>query len=114
MGDVGSTGDVTQPDKIIVTTSEARRCRRRAGSLLRGRPNIGGLDLGGAEFEFGDFAEGVELRVGQDVGGGLGIAEWDEHLARGDGAVGARLQFNRSAPCGDPDMLAGGGPDRAR
>src|SRR5712671_2014563 len=62
------------------------------------------LDLGGAEFVFRDLADRVELRVGQHIGGGFGIAERDEHLARGDGAVAARLQFDRATAGGDADL----------
>ena len=37
-----------------------------------------------AVFELGNFAHGVELRVGQQVGGGFGEAERDEHHAVGE------------------------------
>ncbi len=75
--------------------------------LFRGCPGGSGLDLGGAEFEFGNFADRVELRVGEDVGGGLGIAERDKHHPRCDIAVGARLQFDHAAPGGDAHRRAG-------
>src|SRR2546428_8263728 len=59
--------------------------------LLHGLPDDGGFEFGGAEFEFRDFSEGVELRGGQHVGGRLGVAEWDDDLAWRDRAVAARL-----------------------
>ena len=63
----------------LVIANEVKQSR---ATLLRGLPDRDRLDLGGAELEFGDFADRVELRVGQDVGSGLGIAERDEHLTR--------------------------------
>ena len=72
------------------------RGRGHEDALLRGRAGLGGLDLGGAEFEFGDLAERVELRVGQDVGGGFGVAERDEDLP-GATALSARA-FNSIVP----------------
>src|SRR5712671_2402460 len=82
--------------------------------LLRCSGHRDWLDLGGAEFVFGDLAERIELRVGQDVGGGFGVAERDEHLARGDGAVAARLQLDGAAPGGDADVFAGGDAEPAQ
>src|ERR1700730_18732455 len=72
------------------------------------------LDLGGAEFVFGDLADRVELRVGQHIGGGFGVAERDEHLGGGDGAVAARLQLDGAAPGGDADLFAGGDAEPAQ
>src|SRR6516165_3300174 len=72
------------------------------------------LDLGGTEFIFRDLAERIELRVGQDVGGGFGIAKRDEHLTWGDRAVGARLQFDRAAAGGDTDLFARGDAEAAQ
>src|SRR6202007_476704 len=76
------------------------------GVELLGRRG-GRLDLGGAELVLRDLAEWVELRVGQHVGGGFGVAERDEHLARGNGAVAARFQLDRAAPGGDANLFAG-------
>src|SRR5271157_1129608 len=33
------------------------------------------LDLGGAELELGDLAERIECRIGQEIGGRLGVTE---------------------------------------
>src|SRR5215831_3114615 len=82
-------------------------------SLVR-RPHRDRLYLGGAEFVLRDLADRVELRVGQDIRGGFGIAERDKHLARSDGAVGARLQFDRAAAGGDTDLFAGGDTEAAQ
>ena len=62
--------------------------------LIRGHSDSDGLDFGGAELEFGDFAKGVELRVGQDVGSRLGVAERHKYHTRRDIAVGTRLQLD--------------------
>src|SRR6516165_6892123 len=72
------------------------------------------FDFGGAEFVFRDLAERVELRVGQHIGGCFGVAEWDKHLARSDGAVGSRLQLKGAAAGGDADLVAGGDAERAQ
>src|SRR5271165_1707228 len=72
------------------------------------------LDLGGAEFVFRDLAEWVELRVGQDIGRRFGIAERDEHLAGRDGAVAARLQFDRATAGGNANLFAGGDAEPAQ
>src|ERR1700730_13676921 len=72
------------------------------------------LDLGGAEFVFGDLADRVELRGWQHMGGGFGVAERDEHRAGGDGAVAARLQLDGAAPGGDADLFAGGDAEPAQ
>src|SRR3546814_8228749 len=52
----------------------------------------------GAELEFRDLAEGVELRVGQHVGGRLVEAEGNEHHALRHVAVGAHVQRDLAAP----------------
>src|SRR6266567_7837461 len=64
------------------------------------------LHLRGAEFEFRDFAERVERRVGQEIRGGLDISERDEHDAVRDGVVLARVKLDRAAPRGDADAVA--------
>ena len=48
-------------------------------SLFRGGHHLRLLHLARAELELRDLAHGVELRVGQQVGGGLGKAERDEY-----------------------------------
>src|SRR5215471_1901374 len=100
------------------SSAQATKCRTawplrhrpptEAVSLVRRRTHRDRLYLGGAEFVLGNLAERVELRVGQHVGGGFGIAERDEHLARCDGAVAARLEFDRAAPGCDAHPLPGG------
>src|SRR6516162_3765923 len=86
-----------------------------SATLPRGRRrHCDRLDLGGAEFELRDLADRVELRVGQHVGRGFGIAERDEHLTQGDGTVGACLQFDHAAAGGDADLLAGGDAEAAQ
>jgi len=67
-----------------------------AFSLLRGCRDRDRFDFGGAEFIFRNLAERVGLRVGQDVGGGFGVAERDENLARAT-ALSARA-FNSIVP----------------
>ncbi len=47
------------------------RPRGRYFRLPRGHPDSGRFDLGGAEFVLGYLPEGVELRIGQDIGSGL-------------------------------------------
>ena len=65
--------------------------------LLRGLFRPHRLDLGGAELELGDLADGVELRVGQQIGGGLGEAEGNEDHALGHVPVLAHLEDDGAA-----------------
>src|SRR5919108_3496556 len=92
------------PDTELI--SRASRSSPRTDLICRHGASSGRLDLGCAEFVFRDLAERVELRVGQDIGRRLGIAERDKHLARGYGAVAARLQFDASPSGGDTHSLA--------
>src|SRR5215469_11188653 len=69
-----------------------RRCLRR-----------GRLYLGGAELELRDLAEGVELRVGQEIGRRLGEAEGDiDHPLR-HVAVEPGGELDGAAAGRDPD-----------
>ena len=47
-----------------------------------------------AELKLGDLADRIELRIGQDVGGCFGEAEWNEQHAVGDVTVGADPDFD--------------------
>jgi len=58
-----------RPGTCLIESSSAAKSR----FLLRRHPDISRLGAGGAEFVFGDLAEGIELRVGEDIGGGFGI-----------------------------------------
>jgi hypothetical protein len=51
----------------IIVSGHFRLHHSRRTSLYRKR------GAGGAEFVFGDLAEGIELRVGENIGGGFGI-----------------------------------------
>src|SRR5258707_9719112 len=68
---------------------------------------VGRRDFGGAELELGDLAERIERRVGQQVGGGLDVAERHEDHALGHVAVGAHLDLDNAAPRLDADHGAG-------
>src|SRR4051794_41648678 len=84
----------------------------RSLSLHMDRAVISGasrlLDPGRAELELGDLAERVERGVGEEVGGGLGVAEGDEDEAGGDVAVGAGGEIDGAAAGRDADGIAGG------
>src|SRR5437764_5066184 len=64
------------------------------------------LDLGGAALEFGDLAERIECRIGQEVGRRLGIAERHEDHADGHVRIDAHLDFDGAAPGRHADLVA--------
>src|SRR3546814_9149037 len=79
-------------------SSPAPTHSEKDSSLLRDGGGLHGLDPAGAELELRDLAEGVELRVGQHVGGRLVEAEGNEHHALRHVAVGAHVQRDLAAP----------------
>src|SRR5207302_6185949 len=71
---------------------------RLEGSPLPRRPTrLDLFDTRRAVFELRNLSDRVELRIGQDVGGRLGIAERDEDHAGRDRAVSARLELDGTA-----------------
>src|SRR5215475_8236892 len=95
--------------------SRASHSSHRTSLLCRGRPDgIDRFDASGTEFVLGDFAKRVELWVRQDICGGFGIAERDEHLTGCNGAVAARLELDSAAARRDADLIAGGDAEAAQ
>src|SRR5690606_35136736 len=79
--------------------------RRPAGSLRR-HVALDLLHPCGAIFELGDLAERIELRIGEDVGRRLTIAEGNEDHPRRHVAVGTGRQLDRAPAGGYPDQVA--------
>ncbi|MBM3573401.1 MAG: hypothetical protein FJX52_13755, partial [Alphaproteobacteria bacterium] len=102
IADVKKLREYCQEDDLILALF--RRLRRRADTL----------DACRAEFEFRNLAERIKLRIGQDIGRRLGVAEWNENHAGAQRAVGARFQLDRSAPGHDPNPVASDSADPAQ
>jgi hypothetical protein len=64
------------------------------------------LDLGGAELELGDFAERIELRIGQKIRRRLDKGKRNEHHAVGHCIVLARSKVDSAATGRDPHHVA--------
>src|SRR5260370_12665668 len=71
-------------------------CAPLIRSLRRGA-DLGAFGPDRAELEFGDLAERIERRVGQQIGGGFRVAERHGHPALRDVAIGAHLHLDRAA-----------------
>src|SRR5579862_6577081 len=86
-----------RPSNDRPTTKGAGGVRKPRPFLLRGARRLAeasALNLlhpRGAELEFGNLAERIELRIRQNICGRLCIAERDEHHPRRHCAIGARL-----------------------
>src|SRR4030042_1161209 len=65
------------------------------------------LDPDRAIFVFGDLADRIELRIGEDVGRRLDISEGDEERALLDGEIGAGGELDRAPSRRHPDGIAG-------
>ena len=72
--------------------------------LVRGR-RADRLHVRRAVFELGNFAEGIERRIGKQVRGGFGETEGREDQAVGHAGVHAHRQFDGAAPCRDANPV---------
>src|SRR5580698_3613799 len=64
------------------------------------------LNFRGAEFEFWNLAERIELRIGEQVRGRLDEGEWNEHHTVRHGIILTRVQLDRPAARADADQNA--------
>jgi len=97
LGGTVSTG-AAQPATSTSSTADMvwRIAVRGERPLFPRRRGRRGLDPGAQNFVFGDLAERVELRVGQNVGRGLGVAE---RMNTMPGAIALSLRaFNSIVP----------------
>src|SRR5262245_3939763 len=70
-------------------------------------PLAGCLDFRGAELEFGNLAERIERRIGEDVRRRFNISEGDEHDAVRNSIIQTRVEFDSAAPGGHANHVAG-------
>jgi hypothetical protein len=67
--------------------------------------NLGTLGPHRAEFEFGNFSERIERRIGQEVRRGFRLAERHEHHVFRHVAIGTHLDLDRAAARLAPDKI---------
>jgi hypothetical protein len=91
--------------KIIGKYHRGSTERRRRS--LRGGAALGLFRGHRAELEFGNLAERIEHRIGQEVGGGFRVAERHEHHVLRHVAVGAHFDFHRAAAGFELNEIAG-------
>ena len=68
--------------------------------LRRFHPRAGSLHLRRAELEFGNLAEWIERRIGEDVRRRLDIGEGDEHDAIRNSVILLRIELDGAARTG--------------
>jgi hypothetical protein len=64
------------------------------------------LGFGGAEFEFGNFSRRIKRRIGQQIGGGLRVAEGQEDHAPRYIPIFADTRGHRPTPGFDSNLIA--------